>query len=121
MLGIIIGIIGLFFALNITHLDGNLGALILALSSAIAWAISNLIIKLKLQNCDKIQFTAWQMTFGTIALFLYSFCFEHGKSHWNIMSIGYIGVSPPNRSKTLIRNFSPVQELGIKDFLAVFS
>ena len=31
------------------------------------------------------------------------------------------GVSPPNRSKTLIRNFSPVQELGIKDFLAVFS
>ena len=33
----------------------------------------------------------------------------------------YEGVSPPNRSKTLIRNFSPVQELGIKDFLAVFS
>lgn len=31
------------------------------------------------------------------------------------------GVSPPNGSKTLIRNFSPVQELGIKDFLAVFS
>ena len=31
------------------------------------------------------------------------------------------GVSPPNRSKTLIRNFSPVQELGIKDYLAVFS
>ena len=35
--------------------------------------------------------------------------------------VGLCGVSPPNRSKTLIRNFSPVQELGIKDFLAVFS
>lgn len=90
MIGIIIGIMGLFFALNINHLDGNLWALILALTSAISWAISNLIIKQKLQNCDKIQFTAWQMAVGAGALFLYSFCFENGQSHWDIMSIGYI-------------------------------
>lgn len=90
MIGIIIGIMGLFFALNITHLDGELWALILALSSAIAWAVSNLIIKQKLQNCDKVQFTAWQMAIGAGALFLYSFCFENGQSHWSIMSIGYI-------------------------------
>lgn len=32
-----------------------------------------------------------------------------------------MGVPTPNEVKTLIRNFSPVQELGIKDFLAVFS
>ena len=38
-----------------------------------------------------------------------------------ILNYEQYGVSPPNRSKTLIRNFSPVQELGIKDFLAVFS
>lgn len=88
--GIIIGIIGLFFALNITHLDGSLWTLILALSSAISWAVSNLIIKQKLQNCDKIQFTAWQMAIGAGALFLYSFCFENGQSHWSIVSIGYI-------------------------------
>jgi len=90
MTGIIIGIMGLFFALNITHLDGELWALILALSSAIAWAVSNLIIKQKLQECDKIQFTAWQMAVGAAALFLYSFCFENGQSYWSIMSIGYI-------------------------------
>jgi len=90
MTGIIIGIMGLFFALNITHLGGDLWALILALSSAISWAISNLIIKQKLQECDKIQFTAWQMAVGAGALFLYSFCFENGQSHWSVMSIGYI-------------------------------
>jgi Permeases of the drug/metabolite transporter (DMT) superfamily len=90
IIGIIIGIIGLFFALNITHLDGSLWTLILALSSAISWAVSNLIIKQKLQNCDKIQFTAWQMAIGAGALFLYSFCFENGQSHWSIVSIGYI-------------------------------
>ena len=90
MIGIIIGIMGLFFALNINHLDGELLTLILALSSAISWAVSNLIIKQKLQDCDKIQFTAWQMAVGAGALFLYSFCFENGQSHWNIMSIGYI-------------------------------
>ncbi len=56
-----------------------------------------------------------------------SLSFEHGKMYipkgavkgQNIDKV--LGVSPPNRSKTLIRNFSPVQELGIKDFLAVFS
>lgn len=90
MIGIIVGIMGLFFALNITQLDGDLWALILALTSAIAWAISNLIIKKKLQDCDKIQFTAWQMAVGAAALFLYSFCFENGQSQWSVMSVGYI-------------------------------
>jgi drug/metabolite transporter (DMT)-like permease len=90
IIGIIIGIMGLFFALNITHLDGSLWILILALSSAISWAVSNLIIKQKLQNCDKIQFTAWQMAIGAGALFLYSFCFENGQSHWSLISIAYI-------------------------------
>lgn len=90
LVGIILGIIGLFFSLNITQLDGDLWALMLALSSAIAWAISNIIIKKKLQDCNKIQFTAWQMAVGAAALFLYSFCFENGQSQWSIMSIGYI-------------------------------
>ena len=49
--------------------------------------------------------------------------FSEGKIDFDRLraTLGDIGVSPPNRSKTLIRNFSPVQELGIKDFLAVFS
>lgn len=89
-MGIIIGIMGLFFALNITHLDGSLWALILALTSAISWAISNFIIKQKSHNCDKVQFTAWQMAMGAAVLFLYSFYFENRQSHWSLMSIGYI-------------------------------
>ncbi len=88
--GIIIGITGLVLALNITTIDGSIWALLLALSSAVAWAFSNLIIKVKLQNCDKFQFTAWQMAIGAALLLGFSFVFESGQSHWSLMSLGYI-------------------------------
>ncbi len=88
--GIVIGITGLVLALNITTIDGSIWALLLALSSAVAWAFSNLIIKVKLQSCDKFQFTAWQMAIGATLLLGYSFAFENGVSHWSLMSLGYI-------------------------------
>ncbi|GGA19511.1 DMT family transporter [Paenibacillus physcomitrellae] len=87
--GIAIGIIGLILAMNI-HLSGSPWMLLLALSSAITWAMSNLIIKQKLQDSDKVQFTTWQMTFGTLGLFIYSLLFEHGASHWNLEAVGYL-------------------------------
>lgn len=62
----------------------------MALTSGLSWAISNVIIKKKLQHCDQIQFTTWQMAIGTVGLFLYSFCFEHGDAHWGLMPILYI-------------------------------
>lgn len=87
--GIFIGIIGLVIAMDI-HISGNTWTLILALSSAVSWAISNVIIKQKLQHVDKVQFTTWQMAFGTIGLFIYSIFFEHGESHWNIEAVLYL-------------------------------
>ncbi len=87
--GILIGIFGLFLAMNI-HLGENIWAPILALSSAVAWALSSLIFKKKLQDCDNVQFTTWQMGAGAIGLFLYSFSFEHGESHWSLMAVVYL-------------------------------
>jgi drug/metabolite transporter (DMT)-like permease len=87
--GILIGIVGLFIAMDI-HLGENLWAPILALSSAVTWALANTIFKKKLQGCDNVQFTTWQMGAGAIGLFLYSVCFEHGSSHWGPMAVVYL-------------------------------
>jgi len=87
--GILIGIVGLFLAMDI-QFGGSIWAPILALSSAVTWALSSLIFKKKLQGSDTIQFTTWQMAAGAVGLFLYSFSFEHGESHWSLMAIGYL-------------------------------
>ncbi|WHY94951.1 DMT family transporter [Neobacillus cucumis] len=87
--GILIGIFGLFLAMDI-HFGENIWAPILALSSAVTWALSSLIFKKKLQGCDTVQFTTWQMGAGAIGLFLYSVSFEHGQSHWSLMAVVYL-------------------------------
>ena len=87
--GILIGIFGLFLAMDI-HFGENIWASILALSSAVTWAISSLIFKKKLQGCDTVQFTTWQMGAGAVGLFLYSFSFEQGQSHWSLMAVVYL-------------------------------
>ncbi|MGE7906813.1 DMT family transporter [Peribacillus sp. NPDC094092] len=88
-IGIALGLFGLCLAMNI-HLGGSIWALLLALSSAILWALANLIFKLKLKHCDSIQFTTWQMTIGAVGLLLYSLSFEHGESNWGWMPVVYI-------------------------------
>lgn len=87
--GILIGIIGLYVAMDI-HLGESIWAPILALSSAVTWALSSFIFKKKLQGCNSIQFTTWQMGAGAIGLFLYSFSFEHGASHWSLKAVVYL-------------------------------
>jgi O-acetylserine/cysteine efflux transporter len=87
--GILIGILGLFLAMDI-HFGETIWAPILALSSAITWALSSLIFKTKLQGCDTVQFTTWQMGAGAVGLFLYSISFEHGQSHWSLMAVVYL-------------------------------
>ncbi|MFS0840953.1 DMT family transporter [Paenibacillus sp. 1P03SA] len=89
-IGLIAGIIGMFFALDV-RLGGSFWAMLLALSSGLAWAVSNVIIKRKLAHCDNLQFTTWQMVAGAAGLFLYSAVFEHGESHWGLMPAVYVG------------------------------
>ncbi|MEH7239335.1 DMT family transporter [Bacillus sp. JJ1562] len=87
--GIMIGIAGLFLAMNI-HFGGSIWIVLLALSSAISWAIASLLFKLKLKHCDTVQFTTWQMTIGAIGLLVYTLSFETGESHWGYMPAVYI-------------------------------
>ncbi|PLS02663.1 DMT family transporter [Neobacillus cucumis] len=87
--GILIGILGLFISMDI-HFGENIWAPVLALSSAVTWALSSLIFKKNLQGCDTVQFTTWQMGAGAIGLFLYSFSFEHDQSHWSLMAVVYL-------------------------------
>lgn len=89
-IGLIAGIIGMFFALDV-RLGGSFWAMLLALSSGLAWAVSNVIIKRKLARCDNLQFTTWQMVAGAAGLFLYSAVFEHGESRWGLMPAVYVG------------------------------
>lgn len=89
LFGIILGIVGLFMAMNI-QLDGSLWIMLLGLSSAVSWAIANLIFKLKLKHANAVQFTTWQMTIGTVGLLLYTLFFESGEAHWGVMPVIYI-------------------------------
>src|SRR5699024_12852273 len=52
---------------------------------------ANLLLKLKLQHCNAVQYTTWQMTIDTIGLCAYTLLFEQGtESQWELTSIFYI-------------------------------
>lgn len=70
-LGIALSAAGLIILMNI-NVTGHLWAMVLDVSAAALWGLSNVIVKAKLTGCDMIQYTAWQMTFGTVVLILYS-------------------------------------------------
>lgn len=87
--GIVLGLVGLCIAMNIQH-GGSLWAVLLALSSAISWAVANVIFKLKLKHCDSVQYTTWQMTIGAAGLLLFTLFFERGEMNWGFMPVAYI-------------------------------
>ncbi|WP_284640084.1 DMT family transporter [Paenibacillus silviterrae] len=88
-IGIGLGLVGLFLAMNI-RLGGSFWTLLLALSSAISWAVANLLFKLKLRHCDTVQYTTWQMTIGAAGLLLCALTFQQGHFQWGFMSLIYI-------------------------------
>lgn len=90
--GVAVGIAGLFLAMD-ARLGGSAGWVLMALSSGVTWAVSNLIIKRKLAHCRQLPFTAWQMAAGAALLLLYSLMFEHGTSRWSVSSVFYIAFS----------------------------
>lgn len=95
-LGLILGIMGLFLVTNINPFSMQWNGLelifeILVLLGAVAWAVANLIIKIKLKDNDKFQFTAYQMGIGALVLLLISAFFEPGqKVKWTGVSISSV-------------------------------
>ena len=95
ILGLFIGMIGLlsilgwdiWFEQNLQTIFGEL----LIVMAAIVWAISNIYYRLHLQSLHKIQASAYQMTFGTIGIFIAAMVMEWGDPvHLNANSIYYI-------------------------------
>ena len=89
MAGIAMGILGLIALLNVSG-GGAWWAISLTLAGAVAWAFSSILVKLKLQHCDTLQYTTWQMVVGATLLSIYSALFEHGTVQWGFNAVGYL-------------------------------
>ncbi|MBP2661049.1 MAG: transporter [Firmicutes bacterium] len=89
MAGVAMGILGLVALLNVSG-GGAWWAISLTLAGAVAWAFSSILVKLKLQHCDTLQYTTWQMVVGAILLSIYSTLFEHGIVQWGFNAVGYL-------------------------------
>ena len=94
IVGIIVSMIGLFILMNIDTL-GNISAILLTLAGAVAWAVASIIVKSQnhamqqhrgtgaQQECNILQYTAWQMVAGSLSLFLYMGIVGQGSVQWN--------------------------------------
>jgi O-acetylserine/cysteine efflux transporter len=85
LIGLIVGICGVFLVMDIDLLQLQWDATtlfyeLLALIGAIGWAASNVVAKIKLQENNKVQFTAFQMFIGSFGLLIASFLFERDYS-----------------------------------------
>ncbi len=89
MTGVAMGMAGLVVLLNISS-DGVWWAILLTLAGAIAWAFSSILVKLKLQHCDILQYTTWQMAAGALVLSMYCTIFDQGAVQWNWLAVGYL-------------------------------
>lgn len=81
MAGVTVGMVGLITLLNVSG-GGAWWAVFLTLTGAAAWAFSSVLVKLKLKDCDILQYTTWQMVIGAIILLAYSAIFEQGAVQW---------------------------------------
>ncbi len=86
-IGVIMGMIGLAVLLNVSG-SGDWWAIVLTLTGAVSWAFSSVLVKLKLQHCDILQYTTWQMVVGAIVLSIYSALFGHGTAQWSWPAVG---------------------------------
>lgn len=93
---LIMGIIGLFFVLEVNPLQLEFEGVVLiaqlfVLTGSFAWAIANIIVKKVLQENNKLQFTTYQMAIGAVLLFIYSFLFEQGQAiQWTATAISSV-------------------------------
>ena len=84
--GIFLSMAGLCLLMNI-HLDNHIGAMLIVLGGALGWAVSGVILKLKLGGCDMITCTAWQMALGGIVLAFWATGSGQTTVIWNLTSV----------------------------------
>jgi drug/metabolite transporter (DMT)-like permease len=87
VVGIVLSMMGLVALLNVSSND-SWEAIFLTLIGAASWAASSIIIKLKLQDCNMLQYTTWQMVAGSIVLIMYTAVFEQVRIQWGWLAVG---------------------------------
>jgi O-acetylserine/cysteine efflux transporter len=85
--GIILSMTGLFVLLQVDTY-GSVPAILLTLAGAFAWAVSGIIIKAKLQGCNMLQYTTWQMVMGEIFLLIYTGTAAQNDVQWTWAAVG---------------------------------
>lgn len=81
ILGILVTIAGLAIVMK-AEVSGSLWFVMVALSSAFAWGLSNILLKLKLRGCDLLAVTAGQMAVGALCLAGWCAATEQGSMEW---------------------------------------
>lgn len=84
--GIFLAIVGLYVLMGLQGVEDLTAAFIIILG-AIAMAVANIIVKLKLSKGNMVQLTTWQMVFGAIVLVAYSSIFPQGEIHWCLTAV----------------------------------
>ncbi len=84
--GIFSAILGLYVLMGLQGVE-DLGAAFIIILGAVAMAVSNIVVKLRLTKCDMVQLTTWQMVFGAIVLVGYSSLFPQGEINWCLPAV----------------------------------
>lgn len=86
VIGIVLSIAGLLILTNVEP-TGNTWAIGIGVGAAVVWAISSLIVKARLGGCDMVQYTGWQMAFGALFMWIYSFIVPQTPTVWEPMAV----------------------------------
>lgn len=89
IIGISLSIVGIFILMN-DDISGDFSAIFLAISAAVGWAISNIIMKIKFVGFNLISLTTWQMTVGAFLLTIYTMFFVDNSATFTPISIACI-------------------------------
>lgn len=84
--GIFSAILGLYVLMGLQGVE-DLHAAFIIILGAVAMAVSNIIVKLKLSKNDMVQLTTWQMVFGAIVLIIYTSLFPQGEINWCVPAV----------------------------------
>ena len=84
--GIFSAILGLYVLMGLQGVE-DLHAAFIIILGAVAMAVANIIVKLKLSKNNMVQLTTWQMVFGAIVLIIYTSLFPQGEINWCVPAV----------------------------------
>ena len=84
--GISMAVVGLCILMNV-DVRGETWAIVMMIAAAVIWALSSLIVKVKLGGCSMIPMTMGQMICAAVVLDIYVMIFPQGSPQWCLPSV----------------------------------